>query len=196
MTNHNWPELLRRWNAELLSDPGITDKLPDDAETRGWLGYPGATEDQIVRAEERLGAKLPPSYREFLRVTNGWRSTGYFIGRLWPIEEVQWFNVRNRQWIDAYEDAGISPVPDDEYFVYGAAQDGFLTMRVEYLETALEISDIGDSCIYLLNPKVITPDGEWEAWFFSNWGGANRYRSFREMMHEEHKAYLSLRDQK
>jgi hypothetical protein len=41
-------------------------------------------------------------------------------------------------------------------------------LRVEYLESALEISDEGDSAIYVLNPKVVTPAGEWEAWLFAN----------------------------
>lgn len=195
MAKYDWLELLREWNAELLADTKITGKLSSSDVVQDWLGYPGASAEQIQRAEERLGAKLPPSYREFLMVSNGWRATGYFVDRVWSAEEVEWFKVRNKAWIDAYAEAGLPPVPDAEYFVYGEAQDGFLTLRAEYLETALEISDIGDSCIYLLNPKVATPEGEWEAWFFSNWGGANRYRSFREMMVEEHKSYLTMRDQ-
>jgi hypothetical protein len=35
----------------------------------------------------------------------------------------------------------------------------------------------------LLNPKVIFPDGAWEAWKFAHWyPGAVRTRSFRVMM--------------
>jgi len=42
---------------------------------------------------------------------------------------------------------------------------------------------VGDSAVYLLNPQVISADGEWEAWFFANWlPRAHRYRSFQEMM--------------
>src|SRR5262249_28866812 len=33
----------------------------------------------------------------------------------------------------------------------------------------------------LLNPMVVWPDGEWEAWFFANWlPGAARYPSFAD----------------
>jgi hypothetical protein len=41
--------------------------------------------------------------------------------------------------------------------------------------------------------RTVTPDGEWEAWFFANWNpGANRYRSFREMMQAERANFLRL----
>ena len=78
---------------------------------------------------------------------------------------------------------------DEEYLVYGKTQDP-ARFRVEYLESALEISDTGDSAIYLLNPKVVTPDGEWEAWLFANWlPGAIRYRSFAELMEAEYHSF-------
>ena len=40
--------------------------------------------------------------------------------------------------------------------------------------------------IFLLNPQVMTTDGEWEAWFFgmSTTPCVYRYRSFGEMMEE------------
>ncbi len=59
----------------------------------------------------------------------------------------------------------------------------------------LEISDVGDSAIYLLNPQIVTADGEWQAWFFSNWNpGAVRHRSFQELMVAERNAFRYLRD--
>lgn len=98
-------------------------------------------------------------------------------------------------YIDSLDSQLKTPsIADEEYFVYGEAQD-CSNLRVEYLQTALEISDLGDSAIYLLNPQVITADGEWEAWFFCNWlPGADRYRSFREMMQAEYKNVLELRE--
>ncbi len=49
------------------------------------------------------------------------------------------------------------------------------------------------SAIYLLNPQVVTEEGEWEAWFFANWlPGAARYRSFQEMMEAEYQDFLAL----
>jgi hypothetical protein len=53
------------------------------------------------------------------------------------------------------------------------------------------------SAIYLLNPLVTGLDGEWEAWFFSNWNpAAVRYPSFQQMMQDERKRFLVVRDRK
>jgi len=52
-----------------------------------------------------------------------------------------------------------------------------------YLYSCLQISDDTDGYVYLLNPKIFTPDGDWEAWSFgSKIPGAFRYRSFWDMM--------------
>jgi SMI1 / KNR4 family (SUKH-1) len=208
---------LRQWSRELLESMGNgqTNLTPTVIQP-GWLGYPGATEEQIARAETRLGIALPPSYREFLKVTNGWRQTTPFIYQLWSTEEIEWFPIRHQDWIHAFVERFVEryaerrlmnsttngsdvhlevlSISDTDYFVYGHAQD-CMTLRVEYLQTALEISSKGDSAIYLLNPQVIAPDGEWEAWFFGDWlPGADRYRSFREMMQAEYENFLELRE--
>ncbi|MET8862730.1 hypothetical protein ABZW11_07205 [Nonomuraea sp. NPDC004580] len=39
----------------------------------------------------------------------------------------------------------------------------------------------------LLNPRVRTAEGEWEAWFHAPWlPGAHRYRTFLDLMEREH----------
>jgi hypothetical protein len=181
----DWHDFLSRWSRGLLESGDVLADLPPEVIASQWLGYPGATEDQIAQAEARLGTTLPPSYRAFLKASNGWRYAGILVGRLWSTEEIEWFAVRHQEdWIDPWiEGAGNPPpVPDDEYFVYGESQDS-ANIREEYLQTALEISAERNGGIYLLNPQVVTPEGEWEAWFFANWlAGADRYRSFQEMM--------------
>ena len=129
-----------------------------------------------------------------MQTSNGWRNSGGFIYRIWSTNEIAWFRERNQQWIDAYSAPhnNLPTIPDRDYYVYGKDQDP-VTLRVEYLQTALEISDVGDSAIYLLNPQVVTEEGEWEAWFFANWlPGAARYRSFQEMMEAEYQDFLAL----
>jgi hypothetical protein len=189
----DWETLLQDWSIALLESNDLEEEPPQDVIETQWMGYKGASEEQIAHAETRLGTKFPPSYREFLKVTNGWRQITSFINKLWSVEEIDWFKVRNQGWIDAWM-TDLLPVPDKEYFVYGEDQSE-LAVRREYLQTALEISDMGDSAIYLLNPQVVTPDGEWEAWFFANWlPGATRYRSFWEMMQTEYKKFLALKE--
>jgi hypothetical protein len=181
----------------VLAAPDLAAELPPEGIASGWLGYPGASETAITAAEARLGARLPPSYRAFLTVSNGWPRLTHFIDRLWSTDEIEWFRVRNQQWIDAYADPegyGGPPRSEAAHLVYGAAQDP-ASFRTTYLQDCLEISDEGDSAILLLNPQVVTPQGEWEAWFFANWlPGARRYRSFRELMQGEYAGFLELRN--
>ncbi|MER6556671.1 SMI1/KNR4 family protein [Streptomyces sp. NPDC001027] len=37
-----------------------------------WLGLPPASEERIRSSEERLGHRLPPSYRAFVAVSDGY----------------------------------------------------------------------------------------------------------------------------
>ena len=193
MAYFQWDDFLRQWSKEIIATGKYDRMLPPDVIASGWLGFPSATEEQLQRAESRLGVQLPPSYRQFLATTNGWRMTGTFIDWLWSTEEVDWFRTRNQDWIDAYTEGEAYHIPDSQYFVYGPDQDP-IWIRPEYLPTMLEVSDTGQEAIYLLNPNVVTPEGEWEAWFFGNWlPGAERYRSFWDMMQAEYESFRKLR---
>jgi hypothetical protein len=190
----NWQVFLERFSQILIDDETIRVQLSRETLNSRWLGFPGASLEDIQIAEKRLGVELPPSYRQFLQTSNGWRNSGGSIYRIWSTNEIAWFRERNQQWIDAYTAPAddLPAIPDRDYYVYGKDQDP-ITLRVEYLQTALEISDVGDAGIYLLNPQVVTKEGEWEAWFFANWlPGAARYRSFQELMEAEYQNFLAL----
>lgn len=189
MNESEWKAFLAEYNRELLSYEQVVEALPRELIKEGWLGYAGAAERELVAAEKRLATCLPPSYRAFLKVSNGWRFPSVSIFNLFPADKVAWFREQNQDWIDAYVGPAkeLPPVSDKEYFVYGAKQS-CLSFRTEYLQTALQISEEGDSAVVLLNPKVMTPEGEWETWFFANWlPGARRYRSFAEWLVDERK---------
>jgi hypothetical protein len=189
MTKAEWKTFLGEYNRELLSYEEVVEALPRELIKAGWLGYAGASEDELVTAEKRLRTRLPPSYRAFLKTSNGWRFPSVSIFELWPAAKIAWFSDQNQDWIDAYVDgaADAPPISDKEYMVYEAKQD-CVKFRAEYLRTALQVSELGDSAVVLLNPKVVTPEGEWEAWFFANWlPGAVRYRSFAEWLEQERK---------
>jgi HEAT repeat protein len=196
MTRFLWIDLLTEWSQEIIDSGEYAGQLPLDAIETGWLGFPGASDEAILAAEARLGTTLPPSYHEFIRVTNGWRMTTGFAGGLRPVEEVGWLAHEAQELIDAWltgeqwSGDDLPPISDEEYLFYGegAAQP----FRSEYLTTALAISNDRDG-IYLLNPQTVTADGEWEAWFFAHWvPGADRYRSFWDMMQAEHERFLYL----
>jgi hypothetical protein len=201
----DWIAWLSEWNAELLEvlerQPLHTSRLeaaditPDVIATC-WLGYPSATEQAIQALEARLGNVLPSSYRSFLLVSNGWRLPGNTVPRLWSTTEIEWFATQNQEFITALTPEMMPPVPDDEYFIYGDAQDS-VTMRIEYLLTALQISarEVAGTATYLLNPQVVTEDGEWEAWSYAHWfPGAYRYRSFWELMQAERALFSEIQD--
>lgn len=187
MNEFDWKAFLSRWGGDMLAAP-IGGDLPAKAHAAGWLGFPPATEEQIAATEARLQIPLPPSYKAFLRTSNGWLRTTHAIERVRGVQDVEWFRKRNREWIAAYTKplgfGAPEKTPDEQYFAYGEFAADF---RPEHLKEALQISEVGDAAVYLLNPQVITKDGEWEAWFFANWlPGVHRYRSFQEMMLAEY----------
>lgn len=142
--------------------------------------HPPASEVEVSQLEDRLGVRLPPSYRQFLLFSNGWGIEEYSLA---PVAEVGWLRD---VWPSAVE-AWTSPmgeerpsVPDDLYFVYGKEQSSD-NIRNEYVPDTLLVG-MWDGLL-LLNPHVMTSDGEWEAWLLAGWkAGANRHRSFWDLM--------------
>jgi hypothetical protein len=124
---------------------------------------------------------LPPSFASFLRYSNGYTLFDY-PGVIFGTEEIEWFVTHNKEYADIWHGETSGEVDDETYAQYGEHQNP-LHMRTEYLYSCLQISDDIDGYVYLLNPKTITPDGDWEAWLFgSKIPGAFRYRSFWDMM--------------
>ena len=180
---YGWKPFLQTYSTALINSPNIEDyDLPPEVIESDWLGFAGATEAQIEAAETRLKRKLPPSYREFLSVTNGWRFPGPFIDKMWSVEEIDLFSVRNGQWIDIQSQFPNTSADEDDAFP-----------PLPQLQAALEISEVGDSAIYLLNPLVVGPDGEWQAIFMASWiPGAYRYPSFWAMMQHDYELFTKF----
>lgn len=192
MDVQTWREFLEEWSGqmvqEILNNPDLAlyFRLPAAVIESGWLGVPPATEAEIDAAERRLGVWLPPSYRTFLQVSNGFRHIGDFHLHLWSTEDIGWHYDRHADLVDAWnEAAGVAET--DEM--------GGDMILPQHFRATLEISDIGDEEIYLLNPEIQTPDGEWQAWFFASWlPGATQYPSFEAMMLGEYEKYQTLQD--
>src|SRR6476661_5080065 len=179
---YNWQEFMARWSRDMLASRHFADRLgilrseypgeyTDEVIASGWLGYPPANDEQIEATEKRLGLTLPPSYKSFLKVSNGWRVIDQFINRLWPVEEIDWLASTDPESVAVWEDAPIG--------------NGDILYESRYIASTIQISDVeyGGTAVYLLNPKVVSPSGEWEAWFFSHWNpGAAVYPSFWEIM--------------
>ncbi len=142
-----------------------------------------AEEAVIVAAEKRLGRTLPASYREFLRISNGWITISSCIT---PIESTGWLRDKGPSWIENF--GGANEFNREAslrwHAIYGKEQDPPRYHRA-YLQECLQLSEplVEANCVFLLNPAAVFEDDEWESWFLASWlAGARRYKSFYELM--------------
>ncbi len=141
----------------------------------------GVFDAEIEEVETRLGIELSPQMRRFYKTTNGLDLThidGSFHERIFEISKIRNYTDLSpgaaRDWIGDK----VYPVPDEEYFVYGEEQDPCNT-RLEYLRTAIAISDEEANSTLLINREVRFANGEWEIYDLSTYlAGAARFNSF------------------
>lgn len=145
----------------------------------------GVSDEQISAMEKRLDIKLPSSYKEFLKITDGMLLPDFPFDIL-PLEDINWFYLLEPQWF-VYKSENLSQlndeiykVSDDEYYDYGPKKSH--RIRGEYLKSALQISNRENETVLILNQKVKFKD-EWEAWVFFYYDySANRFESFAAML--------------
>lgn len=106
----NWEPWLTRWSREWISS-AESQTLEPDVVRDGWLGYAPATSDAIAAAETRLGVRLPPSYRDFLLTTDGWRDAGMFVSQLRDTSSVGWLADIEPFWAEGWDEFCA---PDDD----------------------------------------------------------------------------------
>ena len=167
MTAFDWASFLLDWSDELIAiDEGraaIAGRRQGIGLARPCRGIRRADRHRRDSARASAAALLPGISENLERLAQ----CRLLLHRLWSTDDIEWFRVRHADWIADWNlgaehyaarnvAQGIPPAADEQ----------------RYLPAALEISDVGDSAIYLLNPLVTGLDGEWEAWFFSNWNPA------------------------
>ncbi|MEF3113699.1 SMI1/KNR4 family protein [Streptomyces chrestomyceticus] len=184
-TAFNWHPFLLRWSEEWA------DSLPDDA-TRSeedeaarrarWLGFPPASEERIAAMEERLGRRMPPSYREFLKVSDGWQHAGGFVRLLAGITGARWHN-NGSGLADMFEEY----LDDDA----GPAE----RRAADIWRRGLQLDVVSDITHVLLDPEDVDEDGEWAVYTWASWRAAppERYANFVEFMRAMHQEFHSLR---
>lgn len=195
----DWSSFLKKWSDDILillkDDNSLQpSEMEKEVLKTGYLGFAKASESEIELTEKRLGVALPPSYKNFLGVSNGWRQIAMDAedGLLFPVARINWFRDMYPNSVSGWLSGirGLMDPSDAEYFTYGEKQDPVI-IRHNYLKECLAISEEIDAAIYLLNPKVVDTNGEWESWFFSpKLPGANRYQSFQEMMQAENRRVI------
>lgn len=160
-----------------------------------WLGYPPASEKAIKAKEKELNISFPTSYKDFLRVTNGFKQISHFAGHLLPVEKIDFLKKIDSDLYHVYVNEQNEDISDSRYSDYSKKQ-GSEFFRIDHLLTSIAISKNVDGSIILLNPKVTFGD-ECEAWIYASWyPGAIRFKSFKDLIEEAYKSTVELLNKK
>ncbi|MFI2207475.1 SMI1/KNR4 family protein [Streptomyces sp. NPDC020192] len=176
----NWHEFLGRWRGEWVPR---ADEDEDAGQTVVSPGRPGADEAAIASAEERLGRRLPPSYREFLAVSDGWyvdETAGVY--QLGGAADIDWFQ-------DPYD---MTPLYEQNLGDNPRKEDVLLAGM---WQRALRLETRSDMSYALLDPGDSDQDGEWALYVYKGWSGElpHRYPSFRAYMEAMYRGFHSDR---
>jgi hypothetical protein len=176
----SWPELLRRWSGEAIghcADIGLT--ITAGARASGWIGMPPASASGIAAAEARLGRALPPSYKSFLAVTDGWPVLSMDYGSLRPVSGIAWMRDAQAGLLGIIRDAsGDFEWPPD-------SNDG-----PPLLERSVLLSTGTD--MFLLDPARTGLAGELFTCVWTSWhpGAGEHWPSFRAGMEGHYASFV------
>jgi len=184
-----WSELLRRRSLELCGDDAFALTQDDVVIESGWTGSEPAAEDELRDLERRLGRNLPPSYRSFLKTTNGYVGGGS-VQRIRTALEVKPFVDDEGEWVDIWLDTAGEGTPLTVAEHVATRGHDVVNARWQLLSEAIQVSDTYDGAVYLLCPTVADDEGEWEAWLFATWlPGAARFSSWWDLLTEEYQTW-------
>jgi hypothetical protein len=159
MDQHDLLLTIREMHTELLRLQPFRDL--------GLIPNPAASEVALTRAEERLGRPLPPSYRAFLRLHDGWPR--FFDGA----SLLGTANLGHRQYEDlarAAFEAAETPIPD-----LGPPTRPRARTLIPFG------ADLEGTTLFAFNPAAVGPDGEYEVIAWVNEIGV-RQSSFPEFL--------------
>ncbi|MCF4135914.1 SMI1/KNR4 family protein [Streptomyces sp. Tue 6430] len=180
----DWQEFLGRWQDEWVPDEDDAEDLAEGGTTLADLALaaPPATEAEVAAAEERLGCRLPPSYRRFLGAANGWRFDQGAIYRLGAAHEIDWFG----------DPLGLTAVYREGLTERSTEQEVLLAGM---WQRALRLETDSDMSYALLDPGDTDEDGEWALYVYKGWSGEfpDRYPSFRAYMQRMYQDFHSAR---
>lgn len=152
--------------------------------TNNWIGFDPASEDEINQTEERLQIDLPKSYKEFLKISNGFRQISHFSGDLLPVNKIDWIQKKEPEFCKIFEgetDEDYGLKFDESYYQYDENQRTE-RFKIDHLRNSIMISNWVDGSFIAINPKVKFGD-EYEIWVYANWfPGAERFPSFKNMI--------------
>ncbi|MFF5935617.1 SMI1/KNR4 family protein [Streptomyces sp. NPDC012508] len=180
----NWQEFLGRWQQEWVPRADADEGDDEDEDEHGGTGFgsparPAAEEAAIAAAEERLGRRLPPSYREFLAVSDGWHvDEPAGVYQLGGVADIDWFGDPFDMTPMYEESLGNDPREED-------------VLLAGMWRRALRLETDSDMSHALLDPGDTDQDGEWALYVYRGWSGEfpQRYPSFRAYMQAKYRGF-------
>ncbi|MFG2592015.1 SMI1/KNR4 family protein [Streptomyces sp. NPDC048438] len=175
----DWHTFLGRWQEEWVPREDGDEEEDEDGQTLVSQGRPGADEAVIAAAERRLGRRLPPSYREFLAVSDGWhvdQTAGVY--QLGGVADIDWFQ----------DPFGMTPMYEESLGDHPRQEEVLLAGM---WRRALRLETDSDMSYALLDPGDSDEDGEWALYLYKGWGGEypDRYPSFRAYMEAMYRSF-------
>ncbi|MFD7551684.1 SMI1/KNR4 family protein [Streptomyces sp. NPDC059816] len=184
-TRFDWRPFLLKWSGEWADCPRDNETRSEQdaaAERARWLGFPPASEERIVAMEARLGRRMPPSYREFLKVSDGWQHAGGFVWLLAGTAEARWHD-------DAY---GLADMFEEHVDEDAEPEE---RRGAEVWRHGLQLDVESDATRLVMDPDGVGEDGEWAVYSWASWRAKppRRYPSFSAFMQDMHREFHSLR---
>jgi len=148
-----------------------------DVPTSRWPGTQPASEDAVRAAEQRLGVALPPSYRNFLLVSNGWVEMPADAGTLRTVDAIGWYPETDPEMWNAW---------------FGPDMPDFSELKSELKPSLLITTDAYRGDVWLLNPDHKGADGEWRAyeWWSADDGSLLPYDSFGALLQNAREEWI------
>src|ERR1700753_3375126 len=84
----DWQSLLSKISDSVIQNGDVLDEYKDVSSN--WLGYEGVSDEEIRFHEERLNTSLPPSYKQFLKASSGFKQLDPFIWDVFPLSKIDW----------------------------------------------------------------------------------------------------------
>ncbi|MGW5097262.1 SMI1/KNR4 family protein [Streptomyces nodosus] len=185
ITALDWRSFLLRWSGEWADSLPDGEKRGEDEEAARqarWLGFPPASEERIAAVEERLGRRMPPSYREFLKVSDGWRHAGGFVWLLAGTEDARWHD----------NESGLAEI-SEEYLDEDAGPEE--RRESDIWRRGLQLDVESDITYVLMDPEDVDEGGEWAVYTWASWRAEppERHANFLEFMRDMYREFHSLR---
>jgi hypothetical protein len=165
------------------------------------LKFEPADEAAISNKENELGITLPETYKEFLKVSNGWVLDKLMLS---PVEDISWtFSAEQASYIFwsemLWDERYPNLKPGDPLPKELREHLGNYYEQYEFEQTGLLISKYFDRDYLVFNPHKLTPNGDWLGW---NDSADGDYRStyagtplkpFKSMMEDYYRCDVARR---